>query len=187
MTEMDAVRKVVKRLREGKADTGMPKVFIGIDPGWSGGIAVLDQWGGVKHVSTFNDRTEMEVVESVWDWLVGDEEKSLPSRCVIEKVHAFPGQGVSSVFKFGHSYGLLRAAVILSRIPWEEVTPKKWSTKMKVAKAPKGKKKDKGLNLARAQQLFPNVKMTKTGKQNSFYDALMLAEYGRRLHLGLEF
>jgi crossover junction endodeoxyribonuclease RuvC len=184
----DILKRVAGKLAEHSAKKDLPRLFFGIDPGWSGGLAVLDQWGSVVHASSFNERTETDVVEEVWAWLSGaDDEKYLPSRCVIEKVWAFPGQGGSSGFKFGQSYGMLRATIILSRVPWEDIAPVVWSKKMKVPKAPKGTKKNKGLNLGRAQQLFPDIKMTKTGKTNSFYDALLLAEYGRRLHLGLEF
>ena len=95
-----------------------------------------------------------------------------PLFATIEAVHAFPKQGVSSTFKFGVNYGLLRGLMIAGAIPFEEVSPLKWQREM--ACLSKG---DKNITKARAQQLFPGIKIT-----HATADALLIAEYARRKH-----
>lgn len=91
---------------------------------------------------------------------------------VIERVHSMPKQGVASSFKFGRSYGFLRGCLIASGIPFEEVTPQVWQKALGCLS-----RGDKNVTKARAQQLFPSLKIT-----HATADALLLAEYARRLH-----
>jgi len=185
MSEMDGIlSKVVSKMDDYKETrrSDVPKLFFGIDPGWTGGFAAVDQWGQFVHAFSFKKMTETDVVKDIWAWLGPKlEEEYRPTFCVVEKVHAMPKQGVSSTFKFGWQFGLVRSAVILSEVAWDEVRPAKWQKKLKCRTGG-----DKGVALARAQQLWPDVDMNKTGYK-AFYDALLLADYGRRLHLGLEF
>lgn len=100
----------------------------------------------------------------------------------IEKVAAMPGQGVVSMFSFGRNYGFLRACLIASGIPFEDVTPLKWQRPLGLVKtrskgAPKESSTDKkNRHKARAQQLWPDLKIT-----HAIADALLIAEWGRRM------
>ena len=134
--------------------------FIGVDPGLSGSIAVLDEVGNVVRVVK-NSGTERDTFEA----LPGPES----ARAVIERVHSMPKQGVASSFKFGQSYGFLRGCLIAAGIRFAEVSPQKWQAVMNCRTHG-----DKNISKARAQQLFPKEKIT-----HATADALLLAEYCR--------
>ena len=88
----------------------------------------------------------------------------------IESVHSMPKQGVSSTFTFGRNYGFLRGCLCALEIPYHEVTPQKWQKALECLSHG-----DKNVTKARAQQLFPKLKIT-----HAIADALLIAEYGRR-------
>ena len=144
-------------------------VFVGIDPGKSGAIAVVsadlsDVW--IQRMDT----TERDVFDFVLD-KIGEE----PSFAMLERVSAMPKQGVSSTFKFGQSYGFVLGLLTAMGIPFERVTPGKWQGAMKCRSGG-----DKNVTKARAQELFPKEKVI-----HKTADALLLAEYCRRVRLGL--
>lgn len=143
----------------------MVKSILGIDPGKSGGMAV--QSG--KHVETFafTNATEKDILTVLQVFQC----KYQPLVCYLEQVHAMPGQGVTSMFSFGCSYGFVRGCVISAGIPLYDVTPRKWQEALGCLT-----KGDKNVTKARAQQWFPNIKVT-----HAIADALLIAEYGRRV------
>lgn len=142
-------------------------LVIGIDPGSSGAICGIDEHGLLIHKLS---GTEKDAREFLCEF--GSDPKD--SFAYIERVHSMPKQGVSSVFKFGQSYGFLRGLLIGLGIPFEEVTPQKWQKAMGCMS-----KGDKNVTKAKAQQLFPGVKVT-----HAIADALLIAEYGRRVRSG---
>ena len=137
--------------------------FMGVDPGYSGAVAILCGEGKVVDIIRL-DSTEHDVATAV----------AALSRYIrmayLEKVHAMPRQGVSSTFKFGTSYGFCRALLVCHAIPFVEVTPAKWQGDMGCRS-----KGDKNVTKAAAQRLFPSQKVT---HRNA--DALLIAEYGRQ-------
>jgi crossover junction endodeoxyribonuclease RuvC len=139
-------------------------LFIGIDPGCSGGVAVLDEFG--KHDRTFKlDGTDADVA----GFLLSVAESG-DCFAMVEKVHAMPKQGVTSVFTFGRSLGFIHGLLTAYRVPFEEVSPQRWQKFMECRT-----KGDKNVSKAKAQQLWPSVKITHANA-----DALLIAEYGRR-------
>jgi len=147
-------------------------IYLGIDPGASGGIAVLGMEGGPrawKMAATEAD-LYLGLVDTVAEhWQAGGDESPF---AIIEHVHSMPKQGVASSFKFGMSYGGLRMALIAAGIPFEAVSPQKWQKAMGCLS-----KGDKNVTKRKAQELFPSLKVT-----HATADALLLAEYGRRFH-----
>lgn len=139
------------------------KTYIGIDPGQSGGIAIIGP-GSINAVKM------PETERDLWD--VMKMAKNLDCFAVIERVHSMPRQGVASSFKFGMSYGALRMALVASGIPFEDVTPQKW---MKALGCLTGG--DKNVSKQRAQSLFPQIKVT-----HAIADSLLIAEYCRRTY-----
>ena len=146
-------------------------LIVGVDPGMSGAAA----WyrNGVHHACPFKDLTEGEILELF---------EGLGRHCFayLENVHAMPGQGVSSTFKFGMHYGMLRTALIAASIGFETVTPAVWQRKMSCLS-----KGDKKVTRAKAQELFPSVEIIGRGSKaptHAVADALLIAEYGRRVH-----
>ena len=76
------------------------RYYIGADPGKSGAICAVD-FEGVAEVITKTNRS----YAYIWDKVF--QPRFMKSIAVIESVHAMPGQGVSSTFKFGESFGML--------------------------------------------------------------------------------
>lgn len=140
----------------------MSDYILGIDPGWAGGAALIDGSDGstLSHCS-FSTATETEIISAV---------KSMANDanvCYLEKVHSMPKQGVASSFKFGWIYGLLRG-VVVSRVRTIEVTPQTWQKSLGCLT-----RGDKNVSKAKAQMLFPGVKIT-----HATADALLIAYYG---------
>lgn len=145
-------------------------VFIGVDPGKNGGIAAIDE-----------DRRVLFVVKMPeTDQGVLDVFNAVPSgECMaaIERVHAgvFGGMkggrmGVVSAFTFGGGYRALKMALTACMISYEEVVPAVWQGA--IGCRTKG---DKNVSKAKAQELFPNEKVT-----HAIADALLIAEWLRR-------
>jgi len=150
-------------------------IYIGIDPGVSGGVAVIVGREIVTRAfSTLTDRDVIDLLEgynpSVFQAWGG-------SHAVIERVNAGVftigrRMGVVSAFTFGKSYGKLLMALTAAHIPFDEVQPVKWQTVMGCRS-----RGDKNVTKARAQQLFPQLKVT-----HAIADALLIAEFCRRTH-----
>jgi hypothetical protein len=136
--------------------------IIGIDPGWSGGIAHLEKTE--YEALAFTNMTEYDIWKAITEYCAGD------CVCYMEKVHSMPAQGVASSFKFGHNYGFVRACVMSSMTTMIDVSPMKWQSALGCLT-----KGNKNITKARAQQWFPKIKVT-----HGIADALLIAEYGRR-------
>ena len=139
------------------------KHYMGIDPGYSGAIAVVDEDGGFV-ASVRLSATEHDVSSFVI------EHAPTITRAGLERVSAMPGQGVSSMFKFGTSYGFCRALLVCHQIRFETVTPASWQRALKCLS-----KGDKNVTKAAAQRLFPGQKVV-----HATADAMLIAEHTRR-------
>lgn len=139
--------------------------FVGVDPGASGGMAVI--WHDGQYDAWKMPETEDDVVELLLELQSANE-----LFAVLEKVHSMPKQGVASSFAFGVSYGGLRMALAALKIRREHVTPQKWQKELGCLT-----KGDKNVSKRRAQELFPKIKVT-----HAIADALLIAEYARRTY-----
>lgn len=145
------------------------KAFIGIDPGQSGGIAVVFSTGA-NPIAMKMPETERDVWEAIRDLTTFNTTGATHLCAAIEKVHAMPKQGVTSTFTFGKGYGGLRMALIAACVPFVDVTPNTWQKALSCQTGG-----DKNVSKALAQQLFPSVKVT-----HALADALLIAEWLRR-------
>jgi crossover junction endodeoxyribonuclease RuvC len=142
-------------------------VFIGVDPGKSGAIAVVDHEGkAVDWCAAEDPHALVHRYRELWH-------KFHVGLCVVEKVSAMPKQGVSSTFKFGWSAGMLEGFVIFAGWRYTTVSPSKWQGVLNCRS-----KGDKNVTKSKASQLFPSVKMT-----HRIADAFLLAEYARQSEL----
>ena len=154
-------------------------IFIGIDPGLSGACATISADG--PHVlDTPTIQTEKKREYDVKQmWLMLDH---LPQEgqcfAVLESVHAFPGQGVTSMFRIGYGLGLWVALLTATQIPFELVAPQTWKKAML-----KDGGKDKAASLVKARQLFPTVDLSRV-KDEGKAEALLMAAYAQRLQGG---
>lgn len=140
-------------------------MYIGIDPGKSGAIALVD--GNIALSYCVKDKSEGEIVQ----WIADNTLDAEPAFAILERVRASPQMGVTSAFTFGWSYGFWRGVLASLRISFDEVIPAKWQKELGCLT-----KGDKNVTKSRAQQLFPDVKCN---HGNS--DALLIAEYARRI------
>src|SRR5262245_10847784 len=142
-------------------------LFVGVDPGVSGGIAIINDDGALVDL-TVMPRTERDLL----DVFLPVGRGTLGARAVLERVHSMPKQGHNGAFTFGRSYGHLQMALTAARIPFDEVTPGQWQKAMGCLTGG-----DKNISKRRAQQLFPTVpKIT-----HAVADALLLAAFCRRI------
>ena len=134
---------------------------LGVDPGWTGGAALLDDFGAVAEYHGFATMTESDIIATMIRMTAH------ASVCYIEKVHSMPQMSSKAVFSFGMIYGLLRGSIV-GRVRMIEVTPQAWQKSLGCLT-----KGDKNISKAKAQQLFPGIKIT-----HATADALLIAYYG---------
>ena len=163
-----------------------PSVFIGIDPGKSGGIAWIilpPEVGFGANSRPVVEAHKMPGTEmDIFDVIAANpfvETSAKPSECsvcLIEKVGGMPHDVPMNSFSFGQNYGALRMALIAAGITFEAVAPGRWQREFGLlARKTESKTEKKNRHKARAQELFPGIKIT-----HSISDALLLAEYCRR-------
>lgn len=150
----------------------MKTLFIGIDPGKSGGIACIDTESGVVYTVQYNDKAIIDMCrEECWN---GRTEHIM---CCLEKVGARPGQGVVSMFNFGLNVGYIKGVLEAFRIPYQEITPQKWKKEFSL-------NSDKAASADVCRKLFPNISLLATERSKKPHDgmaeALLMAEYARR-------
>jgi crossover junction endodeoxyribonuclease RuvC len=151
---------------------------IGIDPGLHGALAYVGKDGlGIKLWG-------MPLKDSTLDlraiWLILQSHSNTPA--YLEGVHAFPGQGVSSSFKFGQVFGMVEGLLAASNAPYSIVTPQAWQKILGDGAHPKERVRQFcevqwGLDVF----IPPRGRVPHQGMM----DAACIAEYGRRLSLGL--
>ena len=144
--------------------------ILGIDPGQSGGIAFLWWKDPLVFKMPDTERDVLNILEEIKTEKIGKR----PFFAYIEAVHAMPKQGVSSTFKFGMNYGMLRAFLIALGIPFETVTPVKWQTALGCRTGG-----NKNVTKRKAQELYPHIKIT-----HAIADALLIATFGYRKQNG---
>ena len=133
--------------------------YMGIDPGKSGSIAFVR---GDTAWTVPNDSGHRDLFDAIIDaWTFAPIKFAL-----IERVSASPQMGTVSAFSFGQSYGALEMLLTCSEVSFERITPVAWQNAMKCRTGG-----DKNISKARAQELFPRVKVT---HKNA--DALLLAK-----------
>lgn len=142
--------------------------FIGIDPGKSGGISMLNQLGE-RIFSGAMPQTELDILEAL-RWCCSEAGGAAGVRAAIEKVHSSPQMGVVSAFTFGVGYGGLKMALAAVGVSFQEVSPQRWQRDMGCLT-----KGDKNVSKAAAQHLFPSTKVTHANA-----DSLLIAEWLRR-------
>lgn len=109
-------------------------LVLGIDPGASGGFAVVTRASGVFSVfdarapMLFEGRTRPALNTPKMDEWLSDVRRFQVG--VIEEVHAMPKQGVSSSFQFGRMYGAAESLMMAHCPRWEYVSPRRWKQDM---------------------------------------------------------
>lgn len=151
------------------------KTYIACDPGKSGAFArIIVPQEGAHHIETWDmPETEKDLLD-----LVKELAKGIDVKGMLERVNGMPGQSGVAMFTFGRGYGNIRMALISAGIPFDDVSPQKWQAYLGIPKKKKLEKKTTHKNRlkAKAQELYPNVKVTLANA-----DALLIATYLLRI------
>jgi crossover junction endodeoxyribonuclease RuvC len=162
--------------------------FIGIDPGLDGGIAGISSSSGVTgdvgvfcwRMPTIKIGTKRMVnTQGVRDIIVDCGPVDL---VMLEDVNAGAVKSIQSAFAFGRGYGRVETVVECLDRPYAYVSSQSWIKHHGIVYAKGATQRQKKLqNIAVAARLFPNYRDALT---DGMADALLIAEYGRRLHTG---
>jgi crossover junction endodeoxyribonuclease RuvC len=163
-------------------------IFIGIDPGLNGAVGIIQRAPLLDDVRVYDTPTVLVEGETTKrKYLTAGMAlllKSFADRsdvlAILENVHSMPKQGVSSSFSFGEGKGIWEGILAAYSIPTELVSPQRWK---KEIMADQGK--EKSAARFKAMQLFPTLaEQFKLVKHDGRAEALLMAEYGRRLRKG---
>ena len=154
-------------------------LIIGIDPGISGSICFLDNGkildviempvmtDGKKNKKQVNgSQVYNEVIKRIKQF----EKNQI--RVVIEHVSAMPGQGVTSMFNFGQSFGILKGICTAMQLPMYFVRPSKWKKYFNLLNS------EKDASRTRAIEIFPYFSSQLSRKKDSNKaDAILIASF----------
>lgn len=166
------------------------KIYIGIDPGIDGAIAVIPDDGGnilIYDIPTNSlksgKKTRREVDIMKLQHHIAEIGKMAASMgrtivWVLEKVHSMPQNGVVASFSFGYLYGVLKASIVATGYRLCEVSPQEWKNSIMAGQA-----KEKDASRQKAASLFPNNShMFQLKKDHNRAEAALIGEYGRRMN-----
>ena len=154
-------------------------LIIGIDPGISGSICFLDN-GKILDVIEMPIMTDgkknkkqvngSQVYNEVTKRIKQFEKNQI--RVVIERVSAMPGQGVTSMFNFGQSFGILKGICTAMQLPMYFVRPAKWKKYFNLLNS------EKDASRTRAIEIFPYFSSQLSRKKDSNKaDAILIASF----------
>lgn len=147
--------------------------ILGIDPGMTGGIALLDT-SSLAAVEVHDMPTVHKAVDPAA--LAALIRELRPDLAVVEEVGPQPRDGVIQAFSFGQSYATARVACLLLDVPVHLVRPQAWKAYFRLRGGPEGKEMGRGLALRR----FPaSAKSFGLKKHHNRAEAALLALYGR--------
>lgn len=153
------------------------KTLIAIDPGKSGGIAIK-HGNQQPYVYPMPD-TEGDIVEIINAIAMQSCAEGMEMECTIEDQCGYTGGKCSgaAMFTFGEGFGFILGLLMGLRIKIRKVRPVKWQAALSLGHRDKDKAKTVWKNKlkARAQELFPNIKVTLETA-----DALLLLEYAEQ-------
>ena len=154
-------------------------IIFGIDPGVSGAISVLED---KKIIEVFDMPTMIDgkknkkqvngsqVTNIIKERLNHDKEKEVV--VVVEHVSAMPGQGVTSMFNFGQSFGVIKGICSALSLPIYFVRPTKWKKHFNLIKTNKDASRTKVI------QVYPEISSKLSRKKDSNKaDAILIARY----------
>ncbi len=153
-------------------------IIIGIDPGLSGAIAILENKKvkkvfevptmseGKKNKRQLNSALLVELLKEN----INDESQEI--MVVIEQVNAMPGQGVTSMFNFGQTFGAIKGICAALGLPIYLVRPSKWKKHFELINSSKDASRTKVI------ELYPSLSDQLTKKKDvNKSDAVLIARF----------
>ncbi len=154
-------------------------LIIGIDPGISGSICFF-QDGKIIDVIEMPTMTEgkknkrqvngAQIFNEVSKRIDNMDKKDI--KIIIEQVSAMPGQGVTSMFNFGQSFGILKGICSAMQLPMYFVRPAKWKKYFNLINSKKDASRTKAI------EIFPYFSSNLSKKKDSNKaDAILIASF----------
>mgnify|MGYP001183156979 FL=1 len=154
-------------------------LIIAIDPGISGSICFFEDGKilDVLEMPTMIDGKKnkkqvngAQIYNEISTKISGIEKQNL--RVIIEHVSAMPGQGVTSMFNFGQSFGILKGICSAMQLPMYFVRPAKWKKYFGLIKSQKDASRTKAI------EMFPYFSSQLSKKKDSNKaDAILIASF----------
>ena len=152
-------------------------IVVGIDPGLSGAIAILENnkvlnifdmpvmAEGKKNKRQLNSA---QLVNIIKDSTKLDAEKAV----VVEQVNAMPGQGVTSMFNFGQTFGAIKGVCAALELPIFFVRPSKWKKHFELINSSKDSSRTKVI------EMYPSLSSQLAKKKDvNKSDAILIARF----------
>ena len=154
-------------------------LIIGIDPGISGSICFFED-GVIKDVIEMPTMTDgkknkkqvngSQIFNEISERIKKTDKRNI--KVVIEQVSAMPGQGVTSMFNFGQSFGILKGICSAMRLSMYFVRPAKWKKYFNLINS------EKDASRTRAIEIFPYFSTELSRKKDSNKaDAILMASF----------
>jgi hypothetical protein len=164
-------------------------VFVGIDPGVSGGIAVMHGWTiDIIDMPVFEVRKGKRKKKEYDIRAIVDFFNQFGNICqfsvAIEKTQPLPrGKSIQATYGLSRCQGIFEGVLTALGISYEVVHSKDWHKHFRITKA-KGDYKDQAVLLA--EKLFPTAELRgpRGGKKDGRADSLLIAEFIRRKNRG---
>ena len=162
--------------REGAGVGTRPLLFCGVDPGFNGGLALIDgdfSLVGLCDMPLRDIDGRREVDGIVLARILREWE---PDHVTVERVWGRAGEGGRNAFSFGRATGIVIGVLYSLGLPFDEVAPATWMSALLKGRTEEGK----GRSLGWAREHFPTAELvTKRGRLlDGRSDALGLAMYG---------
>ena len=151
--------------------------IVGIDPGLSGAIAILKEnkvlgifdmpvmAEGKKNKKQLNSAQLVNILKEN----IQDKEESA---VVVEQVNAMPGQGVTSMFNFGQTFGAIKGVCAALELPIFFVRPSKWKKHFELINSSKDSSRTKVI------EMYPSLSNQLSKKKDvNKSDALLIARF----------
>jgi len=152
-------------------------IIIGVDPGISGAISILEN---KKVIEVYDTPTMIEgkknkrqvngaQVANIIKQRLNDKNEVVVA---VEQVNAMPGQGVTSMFNFGQSFGVIKGICSALSIPIYFIRPMKWKKHFNLIKTNKDASRTKVI------EVYPEISSKLSRKKDSNRaDAILIARY----------
>ena len=151
--------------------------IIGIDPGLSGAIAILED-SKIKElfdmpVMPDGKKNKRQLNSALLVKLIKNSIKNLEDTVmVVEQVNAMPGQGVTSMFNFGQTFGAIKGICAALGLPIFLVRPAKWKKHFELINSSKDASRTKAI------EMYPSFSEQLSKKKDvNKSDAILIARY----------
>jgi len=151
--------------------------IIGIDPGLSGAIAILED-SRIEEIFDMpvmpdGKKNKRQLNSALLVKLIKDSIKNLEDTVmVLEQVNAMPGQGVTSMFNFGQTFGAIKGICAAMGLPIFFVRPAKWKKHFELINSSKDASRTKAI------EMYPSISQQLSKKKDvNKSDAILIARY----------